>query len=121
LLTGFNEKKKNEILFNEITGYRSIDFLNKINDSYVYQMGFEDSIFYFKNPILGEVFEPGRYHDFRSISSEALSKKFSKLGITHFIINTDRFPFVTSRENFLKYFQLIHKDKSNEVYILLNK
>lgn len=117
----YNDNQRNEILQNKIRGYDAINYINSNNLGPTYQFRMEDSIYYFKNKVIGDTFGFGRYVDYYGLSASDLHKKLKALDVKSLIlgewVDYEQKSFTRSID-FDKYFEKIHESDGHEVYKL---
>lgn len=108
-----------QLLRAEVNGYGMWEHLRLRPVGRLYQLGLEDSLYYAPQPVWGDVFGPWRYRDVQDLSAPALHRKLSAGGFNALVVDTSRFPDVTTRPGFSEWFELLQSDDHVRLYHLL--
>jgi hypothetical protein len=112
------------VLQRSYPGFELLGGLRKSLPGTVYQLGFEDEIYYLGTPVLGDHFGRARYTDVERYvgKSAALSKHLHSLGASYLLVNLVRHPaFVTDATadpDFPDYFDLLGETSRAVLYRL---
>ncbi len=103
-------------LSSHIPGYNVLTYLKRLPDVHAYQFGLEDAIYYAPQPIWGDWFGPGRYRDFCNLSAQRLAYNLTEMGLNTLIVHHARWPMITAKPEFSKYFELIIENQGVSAY-----
>lgn len=105
------------------TGTTLLRSINFQSDGGLYQLGFENEIYYLyslTDKVRGDHFGPGRYRDIKQVANDApaLVKHLKRLGVNSLLINVGRPEFANWPwdPNLLKYFDLVTKSDQAILY-----
>jgi uncharacterized membrane protein YhdT len=105
-------------------GFELLNSLDKQLFGAVYQLGFEDEIYYLGTPVLGDHFGKARYRDvFQYVGNSAeLSNHLRSLDVVYLLVNLVRHQaFIekaTSDANFFEYFEILGATPKAVIYKL---
>jgi hypothetical protein len=101
------------LLNDKYPGFELLNSLDKKLFGAVYQLGFEDEIYYLGTPVMGDHFGKARYQDVLQYvgNSAELSNHLRSLGVVYLLVNIVRNPTVkdkaTADPGFFKYFEVL--------------
>ncbi len=107
--------------------YPGFQLLSELDESLagtIYQLGFEDEIYYLGTPVLGDHFGKARYVDVEQYigKSAQMSEKLRALGASYLLVNLNRRPtFImraTADSRFPEYFEMLGKTPKAVIYKL---
>lgn len=113
---------RREYLSKNKPAYQLIQIANMDPSLNIYQIRFEDHIFYADGRIIGDHFGPARYSTIFNIlsKSDKLYDKFMTMDIQLFLLNKEVLKDFKLDESFSKYFLLITENDNGALYGLQN-
>jgi len=116
------EQDRHHFLAKRLEAYEILQLVASQPDVKIYQLGFENHIYYSANPIIGDWFGPGRYSDLLPIAGDtvALRQHLRQLGVNSLLINKDRRPFSNLHfdAHFRDHFDLLAENETAVLYVL---
>lgn len=117
-----DSESRAEYLVGKYAGYALISSLPELRDGTLYQLGFEDQIYYLPTPIMGDWFGAARYRDVmaRSGDASALASHLARLGADMLLVNLSRMGFPTLVDwdpKMEEYFKLLARNERAALYI----
>jgi hypothetical protein len=105
--------------------YEFSKFIENDSNYKLYQLGFEDSIYYLPKYTVGDWFGPGRYREVFALAQNAseLADYLKNLNINALLINKNREPFrsIQFDYDFQDFFDLVMKTERGELYKLKDR
>ncbi|KAA6182602.1 hypothetical protein F2Q65_17655 [Thiohalocapsa marina] len=106
-----HEDDRSALLAERFPGYALVRSLEDRPVEPLYQLGFEDQLYYLGDSIRGDWFGPGRYADVIPLVGDApaLADHLRALGVSSLLVNTGREPFskLVWDPRLLEHFQLV--------------
>ncbi|MEQ9464822.1 MAG: hypothetical protein RJQ10_14255, partial [Haliea sp.] len=105
----------------EHAGHALLASLPELPGRVLYQLGFEDQIYYLPSATIGDWFGPARYADVMALSgdAQALARHLEQLGADMLLVNLRRAEFPTFDDNpgMEEHFQLLARSDQAALYL----
>lgn len=116
-----NPESRNSFLANYYPAHAILkETRSAIDDKGIYQLGFENEIYFFGMQVKGDWFGPARYEEVMSLSQYAmrLADHLHSLNCDYFMVNLQREPFAKLiwAEDMVSYFDVIAKSDKAIIY-----
>lgn len=105
--TPVTDATRESFLAQRLPGYALVRELHEHPVGRIYQFGVEYAIYYARQPIYGDWFGPWRYADFTELEPAELQQKLKDQGFDALLVQNKRFPRITDRPGFEKFFELV--------------
>lgn len=119
----WTQEKRHSILQAEFSGYTLLSSLTDTVERPMYQLGFENEIYYLGGDVRGDVFGRGRYSDVFVLTDDAvaLSNHLRGLEVKTMLVNKSREPFsaITWDPEMLEYFEVVASTDNAILYRLV--
>lgn len=116
------EQDRHHFLAQRLGAYEILLLAARHPEIKIYQLGFENQIYYSVNPIIGDWFGPGRYSDVLAIAGDtvALRQHLQQLGASSLLINKRCQPFSNLHfdAHFRDHFDLLAENETAVLYVL---
>jgi hypothetical protein len=118
-----DDGSRRHYLAGKFAGYALVSSLPDVPGRVLYQLGFEDQIYYLSGVTIGDWFGPARYAEVmrRSRDAAALSKHLAWLGADTLLVNLEREPFsgLIWDPRMTDHFRLLAHNDSAALYLRL--
>ena len=88
----------------------TLDFLKRLPNARIYQVGLEGWLYFAPQPIYGDHFGRWRYIDFVTLSSAELAARLAASGFNTLALLNKRNEHLFSRKDFLQCFDVVHEN-----------
>jgi len=116
------DQDRHHFLAQRLGAYDILQLAARRPELKIYQLGFEDQIYYSANPIIGDWFGPGRYAGVLAAAGDtvALRQHLGQLGVNSLLINKRRAPFSNLHfdAHFRDHFDLLAETETAVLYVL---
>tara|TARA_A100000171_G_C2131453_1_gene147034 strand:+ start:621 stop:2432 length:1812 start_codon:yes stop_codon:yes gene_type:complete len=113
-----------EYLSDKFAGYALVSSITQLPDVTLYQLGFENQIYYLSSRTIGDWFGPARYADVMALSRDApaLSRHLAELGADMFLVNLDprHLPPLDWDPEMEKFFKLLGRSDKAVLYLRID-